>query len=130
MMKTIKLHIRKNRVQNADDWDDSLKKVLYGYPVTSFEDVCSPFKLMYGIAARMRTDPLCTLPLNNVTNNRPVELLSIENNRFQRTISKSRAAKQKFFFEGYQVFVARGQTFSSFKKNSALSFTFMGLALL
>lgn len=74
----------------------------------------------------MGTDPLCTLSLNNVMDTWLVELLSIENDRYQRTVSKSRAAKQKMFVEGDQVLVARGQILSSFKENAALSSKFYG----
>lgn len=67
---------------------------------------------------------------NHVTDTRLVELSSVENDRYQRTTSKPRVAKQRMFAVGVKVLVAKGPTLSFIKKNTTLSYKVYGPCIL
>lgn len=93
MAGTLKLRMKKIGLQIAEDWDDSLKTVLYGNRLIFFEDAYSPFELIYSRKSMIVTSRLYTLLLNHMTDTW-FESTNIDDNRCQCTMSILSAAKK------------------------------------
>lgn len=95
MVKNIKAGIKKLALDGGIDWDEDVRKVVYGYRRRPLVSGFSPFELMYGIPPRLVQDDgrREESPTSSLADRR-AELLSLMGKRASRALKNSSNMKK------------------------------------